>query len=61
VPKSASREYVHEDEKPVLEFSAEPNPVQDPLLPQQIATIIPTLAEEVKILTFLVPPLDILQ
>jgi hypothetical protein len=61
VPKSASREYIHEDEKPVLEFSEELNPLQDPLLPEQIATVIPTLAEEVKILTFLIPPLDILQ
>jgi len=61
VPKSVSREYVHEDEKPVPQFSAELNPVQDPLLSQQIATAIPTPAEEVKVLTFFIPPLDILQ
>lgn len=46
VLKSASREYVHEDEKPVPQFSTERNPVQDPLLPPQLATVVPTPAEE---------------
>lgn len=61
VPISASQEYEHEDEKPVPQFSAEPKPVQDPLLPQQIATAIPSPAEEVKALILLIPPLVILQ
>jgi hypothetical protein len=53
VPISASQEYEHEEEKPVPQFSAEPTPVQDPLLPQHIATAIPTPAEEVKALILL--------
>jgi hypothetical protein len=61
VPVSASQEYERHDEKPAPQFSAEPNPVQDPLLPQHIATAIPIPAEEVKALILLLPPLVILQ
>jgi hypothetical protein len=50
---SASREYVHEDEKPVPQFSTEQNPIQDPLLLQQLAAAVPTPAEEVKHCPFL--------
>jgi hypothetical protein len=61
VPISASQEYEHQDEKPAPQFSAEPNPTQDPLLPQHIVTAIPIPPEEVKALILLLPPFVILQ